>query len=78
MDMFLPKFDIYQGAVSPKRFQNHKNSWFFVKKNCLMSGLKFTLSHVTSFLPDILSGLKKLYSGQYIEKREMFGYRRYI
>ena len=43
-----------------------------------MSGLKFTLSHVTSFLPDILSGLKKLYSGQYIEKREMFGYRRYI
>ena len=26
-----------------------------------MSGLKFTLSDVTSFLPDILCGLKKIY-----------------
>ena len=29
----------------------------------LMSDLKFTFSDVTSFLPDSLSGLKKLYSG---------------
>ena len=29
-----------------------------------MSGLKFTLSKVKSFLPDNFSGPKKLYSGQ--------------
>ena len=31
---------------------------YFKKKFCLMSGLKFTLSGVTSFLPDNLSGLE--------------------
>ena len=31
------------------------------KKFCLMSGLKFTLSNETSFLPGNLSGLKKNY-----------------
>ena len=35
-------------------------SLFFLKeKFCLISGVKFTLSHVTSFLPDNLSWLKK-------------------
>ena len=33
---------------------------FFRKKFCLMSDLKFTLSGVTSFLPDYLSELKKI------------------
>ena len=37
---------------------------FFKKKICLMSGLNFTLSKVTSFLPDNLSEPKKLYAGQ--------------
>ena len=32
---------------------------FFKKKFCLMSGLKFTLSDVKSFLQDNLSGLEK-------------------
>ena len=36
---------------------------FFKKMFCLMSDLKFTLSDITSFLPDSESGLKKLYSG---------------
>ena len=31
---------------------------FFKKKFCLMSDLNFTLSDVTSFLPDNLSGLE--------------------
>ena len=34
---------------------------FFNKKFCLMSSLKFTLSGVTLFLPDNLSGLKNIY-----------------
>ena len=36
-------------------------SFFFKKMFCLMSALKFTLSDVTSFLTDNLSGLKKSY-----------------
>ena len=34
---------------------------FFKEKFCLMSGLKFPLPDVTSFLPDNLSGLEKDY-----------------
>ena len=38
-------------------------SWFFQKKKfCLMFDLKFTLPYLTSFLPDNLSGVKKIYS----------------
>ena len=33
---------------------------FFKKKFCLISGLKFTLPDVTSFLPDNLSELSKI------------------
>ena len=33
---------------------------FFKKKFCLMPGLKFTLSGVTSFLPDNLPELKNI------------------
>ena len=65
MDMDLPKFDIDQGAVAPSCFKSHTNNlcpfiyFFFRKKFCLMSGLKFTLPDVTSFLADNLSGFKK-------------------
>ena len=62
--MLKPKFDICQGTVAPNCFKSHTNSSrpdFFEKKFSLMSGLKFTLSTVTSFLPDNLSGLKKSY-----------------
>ena len=65
MDMCLPKFDRYRSAVAPNCSKSHTNSWcsdFFKKKKkafCLMSGLIFTLSDVTSFLPETLSGLKK-------------------
>ena len=65
MDMyFLPEFDAYQGPIAPSYFKSHANSWysyFFQKKVCLMSGLKFTLFDVTSVLPENLSGLKKNY-----------------
>ena len=27
MDMCLHKFEIYQGAVAPKSFKSHTNSW---------------------------------------------------
>ena len=37
--------------------------FFFKKKFCLISGLKFTVSDITSFLPENLSELSKLYSG---------------
>ena len=59
----------YQGTVAPNSFNSHTNSWcpdFFQKKQkrkkrfCLMSGLKFTLPDVTSFLLDNLFGLKKI------------------
>ena len=61
MDMCLPNYDIYQGILAPDCFKSHINSLcldFFQKKFCLACGLKFTLSSVTSFLPDNLSGLK--------------------
>ena len=63
MDMSLSKFDIYQVAGATNCFKIYANSWFphfFKKKFCLMSGLKFTLSEVTSFLPDNLSELKAI------------------
>ena len=53
----------YQGTVAPNCFKSYKLlvSWFFRKKKfCLMSGLKFNLSDVTSFIPDNLCGLKKI------------------
>ena len=62
--MLTPKFDICQGTVAPNCFKSHTNSPcsdFFEKKVSLMSGLEFTLSTVTSFLLDNLSGLKKSY-----------------
>ena len=51
MDMCLPKFDTDQTNTN-----KHK---LFKKKFCLMSGVKFTLSDITSFLRDNLSGLQK-------------------
>ena len=68
MDMCLTKCDIYQGTVAQNCFKSRTNSScpnFFQKKKmfCLMSALKFTLSDVTLFLPDNLSGVKNLYSG---------------
>ena len=63
MDMCLPKFDIYQGTVAPN-FLRAKQTLdvliFFKKRFCLMPSLKFTLSDVTTFRPDNLSGLKKI------------------
>ena len=64
MDMCLSKFDIYHGTVTPVCFKSHRNSWcpdFFSKKKICLSGLKFTLFEVTSFLPDNFSKLKKNY-----------------
>ena len=40
--------------------QNLEALIYFQEKFCLMSGLKFTLSGVTSFLPDNPSELKKV------------------
>ena len=60
--MFLSKFHINRGTIAPSCFKSHTNYWYFVffqKKVCLMSGLKFILADVTSFLPDNLSGLFK-------------------
>ena len=62
MGMCLPKFDIYPGTVARNCFKNHANLdalTFFKKKFCLLSGLKFTMPDVISFLPDSLSELKK-------------------
>ena len=63
MGMCSPTFNIYQGAVAPNCFKSHTNSWcpdFFQKKKlCLMSGMKFTFSDLTLFLPDNLPWLKK-------------------
>ena len=65
LDADLPKFEIYQGTVSPNCFKSPKNSWcpdFCSKKRlCLMSGLKFTLSNVTSFPTDKFFSLIKKY-----------------
>ena len=65
MEMSLTKFDIYQCInqklqIVLRATQNLYVLIFFSKKLCLMSGLKFTLSDVTSFLPDNLSQLKKV------------------
>ena len=65
MEMCLPNFDIYQITIVSNCFKNCTNSWcpdFFRKKSCLMFDLKFTLPYLTSFLPDNLSGVKKIYS----------------
>ena len=66
IDMCLPKFNIYEGTVTPNCFKSQTlNVMIFFKKNkfCLMSSLKFTLSDVTLLLPENLPGLKKIYSG---------------
>ena len=65
MEMSLTKFDIYQCInqklqIVLRATQTLDVLIFFNKKLCLMSGLKFTLSDVTSFLPDNLSRLKKV------------------
>ena len=60
MDMCLPNFDTYQGTVAPNLFKSYANSRypdFCQNKFCLMSGRKFILLDVTSFLLDNLSGL---------------------
>ena len=62
MDMFLPKFAIYQGMVALNCFMSHINSWcpdFFQKKVLSDAGVKLTLSDMTSFLSDNMSGIKK-------------------
>ena len=59
-NMSLPKFDIYQRTEATNCFKSHKNSFFFKNKFRLMSGLKFTLSNITPFLPDNLSELKQI------------------
>ena len=55
MDMSLPKLQIVLRDI-----QTLEVLIFFRKKFCLMSDLKFTLSGVTSFLPDNLSELKNI------------------
>ena len=62
MDICLPRFDIYQEITDPNCFKSYTSSWclgFLEKKFFVMSALKFTLSDVTTFLPENLSGLKK-------------------
>ena len=64
MDIDLPKFDIYQGTVAPYCLKSHTNFCccaYFQKKVLSMSGLKLTLSFVTSFLLDICLELIKTY-----------------
>ena len=61
-DMRLHKFDVYQGKVVLRvvlRATETLDIMIFFKKKCfcLMSGLTFTLSDATSFLPDNLSEL---------------------
>ena len=50
-----------------------KKFFFFSEKRFvfLISGLKFTLSNVTSFIADNLSGLKKLYAGLLVRKKRL-------
>lgn len=55
MCMYLTNFDICQAAVAPNSFEGHRNLVLF----CLISGLKFIFSDVTSFLLDSLQRLKK-------------------
>ena len=64
IDICLPKFNIYQGTSEPvlRATITLDVLFFFKKKYCLMSGLKFTVSDVTSFLPGNLSGLQKIIS----------------
>ena len=57
MDMFLPKFDIYQLTVAT---QTLGVLILFKKMFCLISDLEFTFSNVTSFLLDDVSGLRKI------------------
>ena len=54
--------DGYQGAVALDCFRATQtlDVLFLFQKKILMFGVKFTLSDVTSFLPDDLSGLKKI------------------
>ena len=59
-DVCLLKFDNYQGTginFFLRVTQTLDVLIFFKKTFCPMSGLKFTLSDVTSFLPYNLSGL---------------------
>ena len=67
MDMCLPMFNIYQGTVALNCFQSHRNSWcpdLFQKKSFVWCPVRnSSLSDITPFLPDNLSGLKKLSSG---------------
>ena len=71
LGMCLPTFDIYQVTVTLNCLKSHTNSWcpdFFQKMFCLMSGVKFTFSSVTSFLRDNLLGPKrKLYPGLIVD-----------
>ena len=65
MDMSLPKFDIYLAIkqkfqILLRAIQTLDFLTFFNKKFYLMSGLKSTLSDVTTFLPDNLPGLKNI------------------
>ena len=65
MDMSLPKFDIYLGIkqkfqILSRAIQTLDFLTFFNTKFYVMSGLKSTLSDVTTFLPDNLSGLKNI------------------
>ena len=72
MNMCLTMFDNYQGTaqlsliiikveqlqIVLRATQTLDFLTSFKKNFCLMSGLKFTLSDITSFLPDNLSGLE--------------------
>ena len=63
MDMCLSKFDIYQGTVALTCFKSQHTLdvlIFFKKRSFVYVRLKFTLSYVTSFLTNNLSGLKKI------------------
>ena len=63
MGMCLPKFDIYQRALASNFFKSHTNSWcpnFFQKK--VSSDFRSEIHlDLTSFLPDNLFGLQKIY-----------------
>ena len=62
MDICSPNLDIYKGKIAPNYFKNHES--LQILRVGLMSGLKLTLSNVTSLPTDILFGLKKkIFSG---------------
>ena len=64
MGSSLPKFDIYQGIAPYLRTTQTLDALIFLKKKFfLMSGLKFTMPDVTSFLPNYLPGIKRIISG---------------